>query len=150
MSQQKKYLGPKLFAPKSSNHCYFGAVLGLDMSCTSFRVNPHSIVCLNVKELLTRSRHQIWSLSDKPASSKEFLDSQATFRVWIHFETINRIVSFCQFKSKTLQRYAYLKILIGIISDFNDLSSMFLFFLKSHLQKASVSLIKCFLKKGVR
>ena len=36
----------------------------LAMSRTSFRVNPHSIVCLNVKELLTRSRHHIWSLSD--------------------------------------------------------------------------------------
>ena len=34
------------------------------MSCTSFRVNPHSVVCLNVKELLARSRHHIWSLSD--------------------------------------------------------------------------------------
>ena len=26
------------------------------MSHTSFRVNPHSIVCLNVKELLARNR----------------------------------------------------------------------------------------------
>ena len=34
------------------------------MSRTSFRVNPHSIVCLNVKELLARSRRHIWSLSD--------------------------------------------------------------------------------------
>ena len=34
------------------------------MSHTSFRVNPHSIVCLNVKELLARSRRHIWSLSD--------------------------------------------------------------------------------------
>ena len=33
-------------------------------SRTSFRVNPHSIVCLNVKELLARSRRHIWSLSD--------------------------------------------------------------------------------------
>ena len=29
------------------------------MSRTSFRVNPHSIVCLNVKELLPRSRRHI-------------------------------------------------------------------------------------------
>ena len=29
------------------------------MSRTSFRVNPHSIVCLNVKELLSRSRSHI-------------------------------------------------------------------------------------------
>ena len=34
------------------------------VSSTSFRVNPHSIVCLNVTELLARSRHHIWSLSD--------------------------------------------------------------------------------------
>ena len=35
------------------------------MSRTSFRVNPHSIVCLNVKERFSRNRHHIWSfLSD--------------------------------------------------------------------------------------
>ena len=34
------------------------------MSHTSFRVNPHSTVCLNVKELLARSRHHICGLSD--------------------------------------------------------------------------------------
>ena len=28
------------------------------------RMNPHSIVCLNVKELLAQSRRHIWSLSD--------------------------------------------------------------------------------------
>ena len=34
------------------------------MSRTSFRVNPHSIASLNVKELLARSRRHIWSLYD--------------------------------------------------------------------------------------
>ena len=34
------------------------------MSRTSFRVNLHSIVCLNVKELLAQSRRYIWSLID--------------------------------------------------------------------------------------
>ena len=34
------------------------------MSCTSFRVNRHSIVCLNVRELLAWSRCYIWNLSD--------------------------------------------------------------------------------------
>ena len=34
------------------------------MSRTRFRVNPHSIVCLNVKELLARSRREIWRWSD--------------------------------------------------------------------------------------
>ena len=32
--------------------------------CTSFRWNPHSIVCLNVKELLARGSRHIWSLRD--------------------------------------------------------------------------------------
>ena len=34
------------------------------ISRTSFRVNPHSIVCLNVKELPAWSRCHIWNLSD--------------------------------------------------------------------------------------
>ena len=34
------------------------------VSRTSFRVNLHSIVCLNIEELLARSRRHIWSLSD--------------------------------------------------------------------------------------
>ena len=34
------------------------------MSHMSFRVNLHSIVCLNVKKLLAWSRCHIWSLSD--------------------------------------------------------------------------------------
>ena len=34
------------------------------MSRTSFRVNLCTIVCLNIKELLARSRLHIWSLSD--------------------------------------------------------------------------------------
>ena len=36
----------------------------LIMSRTRFRVNPHSIVALNFKELLARNRREIWSLSD--------------------------------------------------------------------------------------
>ena len=34
------------------------------ISHTSFRVNLHSVVCLNVKELLAWSRRNIWGLSD--------------------------------------------------------------------------------------
>ena len=34
------------------------------MSRTSFRVNPHFVIFLDVKELLARSRRHIWSLSD--------------------------------------------------------------------------------------
>ena len=35
------------------------------ISCTSVRMNPHSIVCLNVKALLDWSRCHIWSLNDR-------------------------------------------------------------------------------------
>ena len=35
------------------------------ISCTSVRVTPHSIVCLNVKALLDWSRCHIWSLNDR-------------------------------------------------------------------------------------
>ena len=58
------------------------------MSHTSFRVNPHSIVCLNVRELLPQSRCHIWSLSDsnvigahKHLVSKRTLDHLAK---WLH------------------------------------------------------------------
>ena len=34
------------------------------MSHKSFRVNLHSTICMNVKELLARSRCHIWTLSD--------------------------------------------------------------------------------------
>ena len=34
------------------------------MSRRNFSVNSHSIVCLNIKELLDRSRRKIWSLKD--------------------------------------------------------------------------------------
>ena len=45
---------------------YNGGILWLYvlvMSCTHFRVNPH-YSCPNVKELLARSRCEIWSLND--------------------------------------------------------------------------------------
>ena len=34
------------------------------VSHASFRVYPHSIVCLNIKKLLAQIRHHIWSLND--------------------------------------------------------------------------------------
>ena len=51
------------------------------MSRTSFRVNPQSRVCLNVKELLARSRRHIcgslarksMSLSNEPYMTRPFL-----------------------------------------------------------------------------
>ena len=85
------------------------------MSRTSFRVYPHSIVFLNIKELLAQSRREIWILSDCSwtrtnnhlvrkgrlnylakvakwlscvvSTSKEFYDIEANYRVWIHSET---------------------------------------------------------------
>ena len=86
------------------------------MSRTSFRLNPHFIICLNVKELLARSRCQNWSLSEgnaiwthnhlvcmwtlnhlaKLTKWLSFVvstylygafDIQANYRVWIHSET---------------------------------------------------------------
>ena len=44
----------------------YGAFVCMLLSChiQSYRVNPHSIVCLNVNELLAWSRRHIWSLSD--------------------------------------------------------------------------------------
>ena len=71
------------------------------MSRTSFRMNLHSIVCLNVKELLCQVESKWlknsevtanWSLSElklqinfrydmAPASNKEFLDIKANYRV---------------------------------------------------------------------
>ena len=50
-----------LVCKRTLNHL---AKLAIIMSCTSFKVNLHSIVCLNVKEVLTRSRCHIWSLGD--------------------------------------------------------------------------------------
>ena len=53
------------------------------MSHTSFRVNPHSIVCLNVKELLAQRRRHIWSLSD----SNEI----RTHNHLVHKQTLNHL-----------------------------------------------------------
>ena len=50
----------KLILSHSSNVWLYVII----MSRTSFRVNLHSLVCLNVNELLAQSRHHIWSLSD--------------------------------------------------------------------------------------
>ena len=41
--------------------CWLSVII---MSRTGFSVNLHSLVCLNVKELLARRRCHIWSLSD--------------------------------------------------------------------------------------
>ena len=47
------------------------------VSHTSFRVNLHSIVCLNVKELLAQSQQHIWSLSDSSG-------------IWMHNQIVHK------------------------------------------------------------
>ena len=61
------------------------------MSRTSFRVNLHFIVCLNIKELLAWSRHHIWSLSDSNRIRtynhlfrKRTLNHLAKLAVWLN------------------------------------------------------------------
>ena len=67
------------------------------MSRTSFKVNPHTIIFLNVKELLARSRCYIWSLSDSKEIRthnhlvrKQTLNHLAKLAKWLSF-----VVSTC-------------------------------------------------------
>ena len=51
------------------------------MSGASFRVNPLSIVCLNIKELLAQSWHYIWtsSHSNEIRTHNQFVKEHSTF-----------------------------------------------------------------------
>ena len=69
------------------------------MSRTSFRVNPHSIVCLNVKILLARSRRRIWILSD----SNEF----RTHSHLVRKRTINHLAKLAKWLSCIAISYLY-------------------------------------------
>ena len=51
---------------------------------TCFRVNLRSIVCLNVKELVARSRRHVWSLSDSSGIR--------THSHLVHKRTLNHLV----------------------------------------------------------
>ena len=77
------------------------------MSRTSFRVNPHSIVCLNVKELLARSRCHIWSLSD----SNEI----RTHNHLVRKRTLNHLASLAKWLSVRL-RTKWLWVWISLLS----------------------------------
>ena len=59
------------------------------MSRTSFRVNPHSIVCLNIKELLVQSRRHIWSLSDG--------NGIQTYNHLVRKQTLDHVAKLAQF-----------------------------------------------------
>ena len=62
------------------------------VSHASFRVNLHSIVCLNVKELLAWSRRNIWSLSDSNA-------------VWTHNHLVRKRPSGLFLKKASLAKW---------------------------------------------
>ena len=65
------------------------------MPPTSFRVNLHSIVCLNVKDLLVRSRRHIWSLSDsnKIRTHNHLIRTQILNHLAKLTKWLNRVVS---------------------------------------------------------
>ena len=69
------------------------------MSCTSFRVNLHSIVCLNVKELLARSRRHIWSLSDS--------NGIRTHNHLVRKRTLNHLAKLAKWLSCVVSTYLY-------------------------------------------
>ena len=69
------------------------------MSRTSFRVNPHSIVCVNVKELLARSRCHNWSLSD----SQEV----RTHNHLVRKRTLNHLAKLAKWLSCVVNSYLY-------------------------------------------
>ena len=69
------------------------------MSHTSFGVNPHSIVCRNVKKLLAWSRRHIWSLSDSNW-------------IWTHNhlvrkQTLNHLAKLAKWLSCVVSTYLY-------------------------------------------
>ena len=69
------------------------------MSCTNFKVNLHSIVCLNVRELLARNRHHIWSLSDS--------DGIRTHNHLVHKRTLNCLAKLAKWLSCVVSTYLY-------------------------------------------
>ena len=66
------------------------------MSRTRFRVNPH---CLNVKELLTRNRRHIWSLSDCSWTQ--------THNNLVHKRTLNHFAKLAKWLSCVVSTYLY-------------------------------------------
>ena len=80
------------------------------MSRTSFRVNLHYIVRLNVKKLLARIRRHIWSLSD---SSEIWTDNHlVSKRTFIH---LAKVASLCKWLSFRLQT-KWLRVRIPFLS----------------------------------
>ena len=69
------------------------------MSRTSFRMNLHSMVCLNVKELLTWSMPHIWSLS----SSNDI----RTHNHLVRKQTLNHLAKLAKWLSCVVSTYLY-------------------------------------------
>ena len=81
----------------------------LIMSRTCFRVNQSTLYsCLNVKEVLAQSRHEIWSLSDcKWTRTHNHLISKGTFNHlanWLNGWVFVYEVSGCGFDSSCSHR----------------------------------------------
>ena len=69
------------------------------MSHTSFRVNTHSIVCLNFKELLAWSSCHIWSLSDS--------DKIQTHNHLVCIWTLNHLAKLAKWSSCVVVTYLF-------------------------------------------
>ena len=68
------------------------------MSRTSFRVNPHTIFCLNVKELLVRSRCHVWTLSD---STQQFGQTDQMVELFCEYLSVRCIWRYVIIMSRT-------------------------------------------------
>ena len=69
------------------------------MSSTNFRVNLHSLVCLNVKELLAQSRYHIWSLSDS--------NRIRSHNHLVHKQALNHLAKLVKWLSCVVSTYLY-------------------------------------------
>ena len=71
----------------------------ITMSRTRFRVNPHSIVCLNVNELLAQCRRHIWSLID--------INGIWTHNYLVRKPILNHIAKLAKWLSCVVSTYLY-------------------------------------------
>ena len=85
----------ELFSEYLSLRCIWLCVI--IMSRTSFRVNLHPIVCLNVKKRLVQSRRHFWSLSDSNSETRTWHDNNITVKCTVQRRTHNTTQSFGQF-----------------------------------------------------
>ena len=79
----------------------------LIISRMRFRMKPHYIVCLNVKELLPQNRHEIWLLSDcnwigtyNHLVRKRTLNRLARFWVRVQLQSLKSQIS-CLFQARS-------------------------------------------------